>query len=276
MEVGEAGLHTQRDGGRALTGIGRRVVFVAMDLCILVTVAYGHSSPRATDFSWTGLPEGLRQRVILNASEVPPFPKDPESLRGVRHWPKTRLFDGKTYRISYSHWESDVFWSVDDVQKIPTGHSYSASYTRDHDGKRSWRGPYYSWTPDHRVTQRSWSTENAREIWGYGPDGRLMQYSRSSSRGNRPWFSCSRPQLVPHFECFDSAGHLIGFGTAEPYTYYWAGYQRTSEEFERLRRAWDPWYAIRDSVWRARATINAPGTSSSPAPAPPPRSRRGT
>ena len=251
-----------------IEGLGRRLQRILIVLC-LSTLCLGRSGSGDPHTAWPGVPQELDALLHRNVSELPPFPEDPSALRDVRRWPKRRTFDGEPYELLVEAWD-DAGHQVVSADEIRPGSRYSAKYVRWNADRRVTRGPVTFWGPDGTVYEQGYFDADRNEVRGYGPSGWLMQYRDSRPRPKTNWLSCAKSERIRIDEWFDEAGNLIGFratGFGRNELYYWAGARRTYGEYIRLMQDWHPWKP---------AVLNEPGTSSSPIPSPPPRSRRGT
>jgi hypothetical protein len=228
------------------------VVPVVLALSLATGLSLVPSTPRAVDTIWAGLSPELRLRVHMHVSELPPFPEDPGPLRDIRDWPKTRIFDGDRYEVSYSQTDYDVVTQIGSPEDIRPGTDYSASYRPSSNGMRARRGPFsrgpsYVWSSAGQILHQGYRVKDGSlVVRDYDPAGRVGQYSYMRSAPKQPWLSCQKPRPEIGIECFDSTGKLIGFRADDEY--YWLGVPRTEPEFQRLKREWDPWYALRDSL----------------------------
>lgn len=235
----------------------RRIRLILIVLC-LTTLCFGRSRPGVADVGWTDVPEELQALLHRSTSELPPFPEDASSLRDVRRWPTRRTFDGEPYQLVLEAW-GDAGHQVVSADAIRPGSRYTARYVRWNGDRRVTRGPVYFWGPDGSVYEQGYFDANRNEVRGYDPSGRLMQYRDSRPHPRTSWLSCSKSERMRVDEWFDEAGNLIGFravGFGANELYYWAGAQRTYEEYLRLMQEWHPWKsAVRDSAGSAGGKV---------------------
>lgn len=224
---------------------GGRTTSMAIALLFL-GLSLAHSTPQATDTTWARLPADLRERVHMSVSEIPPFPEDTTSLRDIRSWPRSRIFDGEPYELMITEWDYDTERLVKSPNEIRPGSRYSASY---HLEGRPRRGPSYTWSAEGTVLEQAYYGNNRTEGRVYDPAGRLMEYHHSRPDPRPSLLSCSKRPRIGAEEHFDGSGRLVGFFTDGKR--YWAGLPREPLEYSDLLQQWNPWIAWGDSVRRS-------------------------
>jgi hypothetical protein len=236
-------------------GVRSRVVPIALVFLLATSLPPPvPSAPHASNTTWDGLPLGLRERIHMHVSELPPFPEHPHVLRDLRRWPQTRVFGGESYALVIAERGHDTERLVGSPDEIRPGHGYGASYMRvDSEGKRVKRGPSYFWRENGMVLEQGYRTEEETDVRTYDPRGRVMYFLHSSNARRRSWLSCANTRTQGAAEWFDSNGNLIGVRVSDR-EHYWKGVPKSMQQFYELRRAWDPWNAVRDSVRRAHAS----------------------
>ena len=68
---------------------------------------------------WTQLPPALARRLHFTTADLPGIPAEADSLRDIRDWPATMVFDGVRYRLKTlrGHW--DVGGPIDPSVRDP-------------------------------------------------------------------------------------------------------------------------------------------------------------
>jgi hypothetical protein len=187
----------------------------------------------------------------MSVSELPPFPEDPETLRDIRRWSRSRVFDGETYGLTIEVLDFDTSRPVESVDEIPPGSTYAAWYGRRVQSRLEKRGPSYLWGPGGEVYEQGYWGRDRREARVYDPAGRVMTYQYSHPDPRASWLSCSKRPRMGAGEHFDPSGKLVGFFTNGKH--YWRGVEREPLEYSDSLRNWNPWVAWRDSVRRSES-----------------------
>jgi hypothetical protein len=182
---------------------------------------------------WSGLPADVKEVVILISLGVPSYPEDADSMLQVRRWPKTRIFDGKTYTLEFSGSHSDVVkLGATDLAEIPAGWNYGASYVRHiENGKPPWRrGPSYYWRSDSTLEERSYVDSSGTRTWAYDSTGALYHFDFGR-------YDRKLHRSIGADEYFSRTGELIALIAGGKK--YWRGQETNADEmFRRLREYW--------------------------------------
>jgi hypothetical protein len=201
---------------------------------LLLTLAAVSASP--SQDNWRNLPPTIRKHVHLTSSQLPNFPREADSLRDIRRWPKTLTFEGTTYKLTYEESGYDfIRGGITRLEDLTPGFGSGAYYVHDSEDNPTYgRGPAYHWSKEGILVDRIYSTSTQTQEWLYDQQGRIGQYHVS-----RP-LTENQPYAETLEEFFSRSGGLVAFALRTAKIWYWAGIRTTPQAYRDSLNAWRP------------------------------------
>jgi len=218
--------------------VSARSTCLALAIAAAVSLSIEQVTPAPRDDRkapppWSNLPLALARRVHFTTAELPVDPVELDSLRDIRRWPNTMVFDGVRYQLVTHRGTLDI-GPVDPSVADPGGY-YEAAYAHPKDPRKR-MGPAYFWLIDSTLVERGYRTDSWTRSVTYDAKGTLRGFHFWEVRP-RPRLSCD---LTPHRygveEHFGDRGQLVGLQAGG--VRYWNGVERTLEDYSEIWQRW--------------------------------------